>query len=191
MGVRAPRSLTIAVELRTIVARLLEQEPGAALCDACLAFAAAAPLIETRRVVEALVSMRPMLKRSLNHCESCRRDHGDAVPAGTRWRRETGIQVTAKRRGEAELEVFGILLACELRVPMLAKGPMAAKGGSSATYRSWPAPRDFFGSRSGGCDSGRTTLDHRSTDRHRSPSAAEMGHRDARDSSHGFLRWLW
>src|SRR2546430_8246 len=73
MGVRAPRSLTLAVELRTIVARLLEQEPGAALCDACLAFAAAAPLIETRRVVEALVSMRPALKRGLNHCESCRR----------------------------------------------------------------------------------------------------------------------
>jgi len=73
MGVRAPRRLTIAVELRTIVAHLLEQEPGAALCDGCLAFAAAAPLIETRRVVEALVSMRPTLKRSLNHCVSCRR----------------------------------------------------------------------------------------------------------------------
>src|SRR5207302_2640422 len=61
MGVRAPRSLTIAVEL---------------------------------------VSMRP----------------GDAVPARTRWRRETGIHVMAKRRGEAELEVFGHP-AC-LRTPM-------------------------------------------------------------------------
>jgi len=36
------------MELRTIVERFLEQEPGAALCDACLSFAAAASLIETR-----------------------------------------------------------------------------------------------------------------------------------------------
>src|SRR5437879_10071376 len=55
MGVRAPRSLTIAVELRTIVAHLLEQEPGAALCDGCLAFADAATMIETRVGVAASV----------------------------------------------------------------------------------------------------------------------------------------
>src|SRR5438874_13659088 len=56
MGVRAPRSLTIAVEVMTIVAHLLEQQPGSALCDGCLVFAAAAPLIDTPRVVEAIVS---------------------------------------------------------------------------------------------------------------------------------------
>ena len=35
-------------------------------------------------------------------CDLPVRNHGDAVPAGTRWRRETGIHVMAKRRGEAE-----------------------------------------------------------------------------------------
>ena len=61
------------MELRTIVERLLEQEPGAALCDACLAFAAAS-LLETRGVIEALVRVRPTFKRSLDQCESCSRD---------------------------------------------------------------------------------------------------------------------
>jgi hypothetical protein len=49
------QSAEVQLELKTIVERLLEQEPGAALCDACLAFAAAASLLETRGVIEALV----------------------------------------------------------------------------------------------------------------------------------------
>jgi hypothetical protein len=64
----------VQLELKTIVERLLEQEPGAALCDACLAFAAAASLLETRGVIEALVRVRPTFKRSLDQCESCSRD---------------------------------------------------------------------------------------------------------------------
>jgi len=39
-----------------------------------LAFAAAASLIETRGVIEALVRVRPTFKRSLDQCESCSRD---------------------------------------------------------------------------------------------------------------------
>jgi hypothetical protein len=69
------QSAEVQLELKTIVERLLEQEPGAALCDACLAFAAAAAsLLETRGVIEALVRVRPTFKRSLDQCESCSRD---------------------------------------------------------------------------------------------------------------------
>jgi hypothetical protein len=58
------------MELRTIVERVLEQEPGAALCDACVAFAAAASLIETRGVIEAIVRVSPTFKRSVDQCVS-------------------------------------------------------------------------------------------------------------------------
>ena len=51
-GVGARAALRLIVELRSIVARLIEQQTGVALCDACLAFAATAPLTETRTVVE-------------------------------------------------------------------------------------------------------------------------------------------
>jgi hypothetical protein len=39
-----------------------------------VAFAAAASLIETRGVIEAIVRVSPTFKRSVDQCESCSRD---------------------------------------------------------------------------------------------------------------------
>jgi len=47
------KTTSSAIAMSTQIARLIEQEAGVALRDACLAFAAAAPLTETRTVVEA------------------------------------------------------------------------------------------------------------------------------------------
>jgi hypothetical protein len=60
--------------LRLIVERLLEQAPGDALCDACLAFAAEAALIDMRHATGELPSLRPGIERGAGRCQSCRRD---------------------------------------------------------------------------------------------------------------------
>ena len=60
--------------LRVIVERLLEQTPGDALCDACLAFAAEAALIDMRRATEELPRGRPAVERGAGHCQSCGRE---------------------------------------------------------------------------------------------------------------------
>jgi hypothetical protein len=60
--------------LRSIVERLLEQTPGDALCDACLAFAAEAALIDMRQATDELPRTRPGVERGTARCESCRRE---------------------------------------------------------------------------------------------------------------------
>jgi hypothetical protein len=60
--------------LRLIVERLLEQAPGDALCDACLAFAAEAALIDMRHATGELPSSRPGIERGAGRCQSCRRE---------------------------------------------------------------------------------------------------------------------
>jgi hypothetical protein len=58
--------------LQYTVAVLLKQEPGAALCDSCLAFACSTSLNEIRCVTEALVAERGQFQRC-PACASCRR----------------------------------------------------------------------------------------------------------------------
>ncbi len=58
--------------LERTVAVLLKQEPDAALCDSCLAFACSTSLNEIRSVSEALVAERGQFQRS-PACASCRR----------------------------------------------------------------------------------------------------------------------
>jgi hypothetical protein len=60
--------------LRAIVERLLEQTPGDALCDACLAFAAEAALIDMRHATGELPQMRAGIERGTGRCVSCRRE---------------------------------------------------------------------------------------------------------------------
>lgn len=60
--------------LRLLVERLLEQTPGDALCDACLAFAAEAALIDMRLATGELPRLRPGIERGSGRCQSCRRD---------------------------------------------------------------------------------------------------------------------
>lgn len=67
--------LSAAVKhLRAIVEQLLEQTPGDALCDACLAFAAEAPLIDMRHATGDLPRMRLGMERGTGRCVSCRRE---------------------------------------------------------------------------------------------------------------------
>ena len=68
-----PVSSTVT-RLRLIVERLLEQTPGDALCDACLAFAAEAALIDMRHATGELPRLRPGIERGTGRCQSCRRD---------------------------------------------------------------------------------------------------------------------
>ena len=58
-GVHRHYLVTMAEMLRATVAALLEQEPGTALCDACLSFACSTTLIEARRITESLVAQGP------------------------------------------------------------------------------------------------------------------------------------
>jgi len=58
--------------LQHTVAVLLKQEPGAALCDSCLAFACSTSLNEIRCVTESLVAERGQFQRC-PACASCRR----------------------------------------------------------------------------------------------------------------------
>lgn len=60
--------------LRSVVERLLQEIAGDALCDACLAFAAEAALIDMRRATETLPGMRPGVERGPGHCETCGRE---------------------------------------------------------------------------------------------------------------------
>lgn len=60
--------------LRMIVERLLEQTPGDALCDACLAFAAEAPLMDMRHATGELPRVRSGIARGTGRCQSCRRE---------------------------------------------------------------------------------------------------------------------
>jgi hypothetical protein len=60
--------------LQSVVEQLLEQTAGDALCDACLAFAAEAALIDMRQATEALPRMRAGVERGPGHCESCGRE---------------------------------------------------------------------------------------------------------------------
>jgi hypothetical protein len=65
---------TAVKHLRVIVERLLEQTPGEALCDACLAFAAEVALIDMRHAADELAQRRPGVQRGVARCESCRRE---------------------------------------------------------------------------------------------------------------------
>jgi hypothetical protein len=60
--------------LRSVVERLLEETAGDALCDACLAFAAEAALLEMRQATEALPRLRAGVERGPGHCGSCGRE---------------------------------------------------------------------------------------------------------------------
>jgi hypothetical protein len=60
------------MELSVTVRRLLEQCPGEALCDACLAFACAVSLTEMRAVTGTLTH-EPGFGHSTTTCVSCRR----------------------------------------------------------------------------------------------------------------------
>ena len=83
--------------LRSVVERLLEETAGDALCDACLAFAAEAALLEMRQTTEALPQMRPGMERGLGHCESCGRETvvtAFRLPAGVK----NGVSECAARR---------------------------------------------------------------------------------------------
>ena len=75
-GVHRHYLVTMAEMLRATVAALLEQEPGTALCDACLSFACSTTLIEARQITESLVAQGPEFQRA-STCASCRR----TVPA--------------------------------------------------------------------------------------------------------------
>ena len=75
IGAPSAEPLNSAVRhLRIIVERLLEQTPGDALCDACLAFAAEAPLIDMRHATGELPRVRPGIERGTGRCQSCRRE---------------------------------------------------------------------------------------------------------------------
>jgi hypothetical protein len=65
---------TAVKHLRVVVERLLAQTPGEALCDACLAFAAEAALIDMRHAADGLAQRRPGVQRGVARCESCRRE---------------------------------------------------------------------------------------------------------------------
>jgi len=65
---------SVVRHLRIIVERLLEQTPGDALCDACLAFAAEAALIDMRHATGELPRLRPGIERGTGRCQSCRRE---------------------------------------------------------------------------------------------------------------------
>jgi len=69
----APANVAVT-HLRRVVDRLLEETPGDALCDACLAFAAAVALIDMRVVADALPRERPGVERGTARCENCRRE---------------------------------------------------------------------------------------------------------------------
>jgi len=62
--------------LRHTIGVLLRQEPGAALCDACLAFASSTSLMEVRAITASLVHDAREFQRA-SRCVSCRR----TVPA--------------------------------------------------------------------------------------------------------------
>ena len=64
----------VVSRLRMIVERLLEQTPGDALCDACLAFAAEAALFDMRHATAELPRLRPGVERGMARCQSCRRE---------------------------------------------------------------------------------------------------------------------
>jgi hypothetical protein len=57
-----------------VVERLLQEVAGDALCDACLAFAAEAALMDMRQATEALPRLRAGVERGPGHCESCGRE---------------------------------------------------------------------------------------------------------------------
>jgi hypothetical protein len=88
--------------LRSVVERLLEETVGDALCDACLAFAAEAALLDMRQATEALPRMRAEVERGPGHCESCGRETlvtGFRVAAGVKNGVTTnGISECAARR---------------------------------------------------------------------------------------------
>jgi hypothetical protein len=63
--------------LRRTVGNLLEREPGVALCDACLALACSASLMELRAITESLIDDGRFQRGSM--CASC----GRTVP--TTW----------------------------------------------------------------------------------------------------------
>lgn len=65
---------SVVRHLRIIVERLLEQTPGDALCDACLAFASEAALIDMRLATAELPRLRPGIERGTGRCQSCRRE---------------------------------------------------------------------------------------------------------------------
>ena len=65
---------SVVRRLRVIVERLLEQTPGDALCDACLAFAAEAALIDMRHATAELPRVRSGIERGTARCQSCRRE---------------------------------------------------------------------------------------------------------------------
>ena len=65
---------SVVRRLRMIVERLLEQTPGDALCDACLAFASEAALIDMRLATAELPRVRPGIERGTGRCQSCRRE---------------------------------------------------------------------------------------------------------------------
>src|SRR5207244_9953827 len=64
----------------------------------------------------------------------------------------------------------------------LDEGPMAPVVAPAQLTNPWRRPRCFSRFRSGSCDPGRTTPQHRRKDRSRSPSAVEMVHGNATDS---------
>lgn len=75
IGVPTDEPVSAAVKhLRAIVEQLLEQTPGDALCDACLAFAAEAPLIDMRHATGQLPQVRSGMERGTGRCVSCRRE---------------------------------------------------------------------------------------------------------------------
>ena len=65
---------SVIKHLRVIVERLLEQTPGDALCDACLAFAAEAALVDMRHATAELPRTRSGIERGTARCVSCRRE---------------------------------------------------------------------------------------------------------------------
>jgi len=58
--------------IRYTIGVLLRQEPGAALCDACLAFASSTSLMDVRAITESLVHDAREFQRA-SMCVSCRR----------------------------------------------------------------------------------------------------------------------
>src|SRR5207237_7727955 len=69
-GVHRHYLVTMAEMLRATVAALLDQEPGTALCDACLSFACSITLIEARQITESLVEQGPEFQRETTY-DSC------------------------------------------------------------------------------------------------------------------------
>jgi hypothetical protein len=90
-------------ELTATVQRLLEQCPGEALCDACLAFACSVSLTEMRVVTTTLTNATQFV-RGMATCASCRRQT-TTLARGTRPTDEKCVHCSKRIEPSDDIEV--------------------------------------------------------------------------------------